>query len=844
MDEPAARNQQVLETAMEELLAELPAEVADGIRLASVPHWFDPPLLRALLGEVQSQAVLASLAAMGLTRTDSQSRMTYPVGIRLYLRSWCQHNAATAYEEANRRCLAYFQRLDQPVSQLLPGRFGPEILYHSLLEDEAGALPYLRASFDEAESHYQLGQAERLVRRAAEAVGELSPSGQSWVAYTMARLDLLYERGDRGESAFAALLGQTPTGLLGGLIRWSLGQLRVSQQGWSAGVGLYREALHLLKAEKDFLGLAQVQMAMGEAYWDLAQRSGGFSPALDALPHGPGSWLRRLQAWPFYLYRRLVRVLPFLPNWYFGANYQDWIVAYLFAEAAAWYRRAGQSLEQLSSTAASPYQIQIQLHLADLEHRLGRWAAARRRYSAVEELESVANSRYRTARLQAAQGQALLREGKADEAAALLAPALAELRHFEDTRAAAESAWALGTVRTWQGRDQEALADLAASLVDFAHLGDLQSRTRIAWQIEADFSSPPSTTLPRAPGNSQRAQQRKRPVGQESADTAVQRQAQALAASVIERQTITRFPDLLLRRYRRLALYFVLPLNYLLTFPFAWSVGEKLVKVLEGEVRLWLAGIQADFSANTILILALFALSPLFLLWIYHLVYSGLGLLSTRLLGRHLLAIEREQPAVITVMPQGLTYQQASRGRPIQLAWTQIKRWESREYLLLGQPLAIFSRFRLSAGGETVEVSAGTVGYEPLRHTVVENLQTAGQGVGIENQNLTLFRGWGWMGTLFLAVALSLVGFTVTTWGTELGVVRLIFPPLLVRIVFGLLILYPLILFGQLLARRLVTPAAARASPLTPDWVLGLGCLFQLMITLVWLGSRLGWLDL
>ena len=210
--------------------------------------------------------------------------------------------------------------------------------------------------------------------------------------------------------------------------------------------------------------------------------------------------------------------------------------------------------------------FETQLPLAEIDYYLGRWSRARHRYAGV--MKSITlpprDYNYRRAQVHLGQGRILLDEGKYDKAEARLLEARRNFAHFDDKRSAGVTAELLGQVAEGRNQPEKAIDAYGESLRAYSMVNDALGATGVVTLLE-DFASEPG--LP-----------------QESAAAAKQ-----LTDEVTTRQYLARFPDKLLRWFRRVALIAALPLTFILTLLLGMAVLVQMY-FTEGELLLFVRG--------------------------------------------------------------------------------------------------------------------------------------------------------------------------------------------------------------------------------------------------------------
>ncbi len=354
-----------------------------------------------------------------------------------------------------------------------------ELFYHQLVDSPDNAFVGLAGIFEDTADQYALDQAQGFLEQAAELERreKLTPAGTVWLAYFRARLNLLKGTSDGDKGTLARLAESAPNEFLQVLARWNLGILCVDHNHWSEGVRHQRAALDGFQRLKESGFAVRSMITLGRAYCDLAEASGGITLRRYERTSTARTVLYVVLNLPFLVYERLVRRLRFLPNWYFGTNYQNWIVAYLLTEGAKWYRQAHDQLVKAGSTRPL---FQIELVLADIDHRLNRWSRARNRYAALTQLLGTdqAQNSYRRAQVALGLGRTMLEEHKFVAAEAELRDALSRFLRYEDSRSVGLTAELLGQVHFAQKQVQQAVVACQQSLAAYLAVGDSLSATR------------------------------------------------------------------------------------------------------------------------------------------------------------------------------------------------------------------------------------------------------------------------------------------------------------------------------------------------------------------------------
>jgi len=812
----------------ESLLAALPRTVARLLRLGAIPHWLDADLIALLLepGEMETAVFQTYLANLRFVRLDEQGRYHFHNSVRRHLHSWWQRENPQVYQQTHERLWRHFMRRAETAVPPDRAIYQTEALYHQLYAAEDAGLQTLQTLFESACDRYRHGEAEHLLAYALEVQTHLTMEGQEWVRFFQARLAHLYgQEAANAEMIFVALQQHATQPTLRAAAGWSLGQVRVNQQHWSDAVTLFKTSLSELPSEENAYR-ARIMLAVGNAYRDLGENSGMDYPIEAQRLSRLNSLLHGLQHLPFLLYEALVRRVSFLPTWYFGTNYQDWIVAHLFIQAGQWYRAAGELLRQTGDAYNIADVILLQ---AELDFKLGRWSRAGEKHAQLQASPAVRESIYRKARLQLSQGELALAQGKLALAGQQLAQAYATFQRFGDHLASGRTADLLAQLHRAQGDWQQVTQEQIASLHAFTAANDQLLQTRTLWALQALSQRP---ELDAARGEIQEAM-----------------------AQVTTRHYITRFPKQLLRWYQRLAVLGALPLWYVLAFVISILLTMGLAYV---ESQFVLPNVQEEgliFSELTTLLLGV--VSPILItLWLYRLIYVLMGTAVVWGLGRKLVRIEEDQPTYFATTPEGIMIQKHKQ-EPRFVAWTAVTDVAWVDYRQRQRPIKLISNSYLLSGGDAyVRISGTTVGYTRWQEDVRQRLAATSPAPTERRLTLTIFQLWAVGTAVFLAflIALSMVGdhfisfqvepiqdspssslFQIIPNSPASGGTELPLSALIVGFAPNLLLIFPAITLWRLAfqRRRVARLVPQQTAPL-PQWLLWLAAVAVTLLTLFW----------
>lgn len=804
--------------ALDGLLAAMSAEQARVLRLSAVPHWLDAALLAELLGNAaDTQHALDLLRPLRLVSWEPDGRFRIHDAARPQLRRQLRAADPPAWQAANVAAWRYFGRRSAATHGERPLTEQVEALYHQLVVDEPAGLAELARLFDEAVWNHQLGLAERTVRVAAEQDELLSATAGSWIRYYEARLAQLLRVGDGGTAVFADLAKAAADPRLVAAAQLGLAQGDVAAQRWQLAVQRLRTAhSDLRQAGMAGPDLARVALALGDAYRDLALRSGGFGFAA-AEPQG--LWYR-LRLLPYLAVRGMARRWRRAPNlwwWHAGMDYQDWIIAWLLERAQGWYRKADADFGATDARG----RVDAATALADIQRQLGRWSAARDGYRQLLADGLVAKSPYATARTELGLGAVLSDAGDLAEARQRLTAAGEVFRRFADTAGVAAVGMALGQVAERSGAVEEAVAAYAEAVPALSAAGDLLAATEVDARLAA-----------LAAGGSLGADAR--------------HGVDQTRAGVSERHYLARFSGSLLVLFRRLAVYVVTPIAFVVGTLLLGIALLMATAALETDVQLWARGLgsQLPLVQHAMLLAAAGGLA-LAALWFYPFLHGLLGLFLVRFLGGHLVRIEREQPARVVLAPDGIRLHDGSPDGVSVQPWATARAAEVVDVRTWRRPIHLMSRTAIvGAGGEVLKVEGITARYETLQGQLGRRLPATAV---LRRHDYHLLPPQWVFGVLALSVALvalatalGVIGSTeaeVTPFGSSVPILlSLVTPtPMFYLFVTVILLLTTVTHWRLVISTRRMRQVTGLQLGVISPMLLALAALLWTVISLLWL---------
>jgi hypothetical protein len=299
------------------------------------------------------------------------------------------------------------------------------------------------------------------------------------------------------------------------------------------------------------------------------------------------------------------------------------------------------------------------------------------------------------------QGRAYLGDGKLAQAAAGLKEAVQIFNTFEDAESTGLASYLLGRAYHRMGNKNEAVSAYVTSAEAYQTTDDHLARTKTFWFLE---------TLTQANGLPKDLRLR----------------VDRLAEQAPERHALARFPNRILRLYRRLALRLALPLAYATAF----VVGSVLSLVLAVFETILLLQLRQGIHIPILEFLAIlfrFAFILLTISWIYPTFYAIIGTFVVRILGRRLDTIEQEQPDRVVLEESGISNHpgQSIQGAPTEekpftqrLEWSEITGWVSADYKVFKRPIHLISRTFLIGSSGILMIEGITAGYEAIKRHI------------------------------------------------------------------------------------------------------------------------------
>lgn len=665
------------------------------IRFASIPNVFNAPLLQEMTGEQAGIVeILEMLQQHYFINTDEGEWYSFSSDIREIIHAfWEQPEQREQFQKTNHIAWTYFADLANKTNPPEVYFFQREALYHRLLEDEYAGLEYMADLFEHACDQRQIGAAQSFSIQLAQTLPHLSPIANQYLLYYEMRLDFMLNRREKLEANLEILINKTSDPLLRARAGILLGQVWVARYEWKKSADILRNSLRTVEKLGAWRDAARAMLALGELYVDLVESSGGVQPESTSDLSKLSQLLTHLLFLPFLLLDWLRRKIWFLPGWfYFGGNYQEWILNYLLQMAGSWYRKAWHVARKVADEATS---LNALLGQANVAVQQRHEAKAERIYSRLARLPAVYVSRYRLAQVEYGQGQVSLLANRATQASQRLQAALNIFQSYVDEANIGMAARSLGETYAKLADHEAAAQAFLESLRAYLETQDPVSQTQVSWELQMLIEK-------------------------KKISSSMEQQISDALSHVHEKQYVARYPSDLLRRFRALAYSVALPLSYLLILFVGLAIFMSLIAIESSALQVSNTGSLSQADA---LFLVVVGILPIFLsFWIIELVYAVLGQAWVFLVGHISLNTLGEQPDVITLTSEAVIVESPGLREPIRLAWNEIEKLVSADYRLWQRPIYLFSRQGLVGNGKSIIIDGITSGYIQIRKEVIQRI--------------------------------------------------------------------------------------------------------------------------
>jgi tetratricopeptide (TPR) repeat protein len=714
----AASPDELVIASLRRVLEESGPRQAEVLRRCAIPRWFDLAVLAVLRErEDGNDRVLELLRGYSFVREVGGGRYAYHDSVRdVLLREWraqrpdelrtlhlrlAEHFGERVLTAEGLRTLPKGSP-STTISSMPSGDWelwSREALYHRLMADPRDGMDRLHASFDQLEATHRLADAEALLQVARDV--PLEEPERLWVRYLRARLAHASLRFEEAAEQLDSILAQPAIDpLLGAEARQTMGDIYAETGQWARAIDLYRESLGYFQASGKPQQAATSMLRLGEAYQGLGLNTGGWH-----VPAYPRSrfWntLGRMWQWllvlPFllvgYFLRRTPWTLP-LPDRL--GSYQNWLLVRMYRTAQDWYERAHNAFKELGNSEGD---LRAEQHLAEILLIFGYAGDALARLNALRE-QTAARDPYARLWIDCGRAAALLDQGHAAEARAILDSALPQFQEIGDVRREA-AVLALQAHAAEVAEDQEAALELyRRSLSRFRALRYTAAREQALYALRAW----------------------RRHVG----PGAISRQIGALLAEEPEKRYVARFPR------RQLPLLRVLSL---ITIPLALLLLALVLpsQTLRPAVAGGLPELLTIYSPwRAILVLGV-------LLLLYSASYTVVALAVIFFIP--MAALEREQPDYLITDPDGIARYDYQGALAQRMRWSEIQRWIRVDRRIWERPLPLFSlTFLEAADGRDMLIDGITGWYTSVQDDIGQHLGDAGNPTKSEDLGFRVLR--------------------------------------------------------------------------------------------------------
>ncbi len=702
----ASQDALLLAQIVDGLLQDMPDAVSTAVLVSAVPRWFDEALLSRLIeNSVTPETVIETLMDCQLVSRDDDGRFTFISGVRQILLPRARQVAT--FNNANQEASDYFIDRAKAAPAFTESIFQRESIYHQIVLGEACGIRQLLDYVEDNLSQYQNGSAQDAVNIIMELQPSLSEIGRVWQRYLQARMDWVYRR---GQLDFALLTGVDEP-LIAALAQWHIGQIHLANDNWTQAIQACQQSRCLLEQQDEIAYVGRVMLTLGDAYLSLSQSCGGMIDAEQPDYSRFNQLLNFFQHGPFNLYRYLLTRTSWFPQRrYVGTNYQDWIITFLLRRAGDWYQQAA---DQFARSQAVSEQLDATIALADVELETGRPTLADKRLDGLLQTQSIRNSPYRLACVYRIKGLVQLAQKRPHLALDYLRPAANFFGQLQAKERLAATQRAIGRAYAMVNNKLQAEQAFRQSCDEYGLIGDRLTQTQVVWQRE----------------------------------TVVSVNDDRLLLELPERHYISRFPATLLRRFRRLAVLWALPVSYIAGLFMAAAVLISLM-IVESIIRIPVQQVGL-LAATDLVILILGILLPLPLtLWLYRLFYTMMGVKLIHDLVAEVKPLEKEQPDRIVTSPDQFVITNVIRGKLYKLAWTEVKALVTVDYCLWQRPIHLVSSTFVVKEGSPILFEAITAGYHHLLVDVAERIKKD----AIRSLNFRILGGWSTLIALLVAV--------------------------------------------------------------------------------------------
>jgi tetratricopeptide (TPR) repeat protein len=799
-------------TLVDQLLSKARPELAEGMRLAAIPEWFDADLLAALRGKahddgltprifdrIRNFSFVSELPGMG-----DQPRLHYSSDVHtVLLATWDADPQGLA--AAHRRAMDYFEELarhadHQGAIELHLAALNHRIALETLLGAAGDGLATLVAEFENALEDYRLAQAENLLGIGRSLQPRLAAGQALWIDYMAARMELSRRRFAEARTRLSALLARPELpAALRPHVEFALGDVLVESQDWHSAVENYRSALKAFQQSGRIGAAARTMVGLAHAHLDLAYNIWGQRHGMPAAQwtwrSAPGELFDLAGRIPILIYLLLQLGPTLLTSIWQIARGQDWLVARLFVTAADWLHRAEDAFLQTGDQdgAALTRSERARLYLA-----LGDpWRAARYFESLITH-PGVIGDEYRLARVRLGLSAALVQQHRPVLALEVIDRATQVFEAYRDTKSMLEARLIEGQARAALQQAAPAVDALQRALNAAQAIGDVPAATEIAHLLtEIADAAPAGAPSPDAQAPVERAR--------------------TLAAGVTRRTYLVPYAHPWLFAFNRLSLWllaaaiFLIPLLTIRPVSAVNLVAGTVLQVapyipangtfdrntaLSPTLRPELTRLEAQPQFHTDLAL----LAALFVAGVYTFSYTVLGLILV--VRTPLRQLQTGQSGDVTLDEHGIRQGDAP---PIE--WSAIDAYVVAELAWRTTSVPSASYHAVLSGPRTVTVPGHMPFYDAVAGEVARRVPPGAQRGAYRHTLLSGFYAWLFGVTAVYIALFALASIFARDWVTTDFIGPYSLADLFTFVPLGLLI--PMIhwlITGPLRARLIVNP--------------------------------------
>jgi tetratricopeptide (TPR) repeat protein len=266
-------------SSVETLLAVLPPQLGELLRLCAIPHEFDTSILQVLdpkldvSGAAQLYDELLDLACVSVSENAA---MLHESARRELFARWLTAERATVFRAASARLESHFEWLAQASNARGSEVAAQQALFHALAVDQARAFTSFELLCRQARHQNRLADCGHLIKLVHEYDTVLSPTCSAWLTYHEAKLTADLLRFDDAQRLFESLLEQFDSEpllneqLLQIKVALRLGRLHAERRHFAKAIDFYVRARTNMLGRDRIADVREYEIArsLGEAHRD------------------------------------------------------------------------------------------------------------------------------------------------------------------------------------------------------------------------------------------------------------------------------------------------------------------------------------------------------------------------------------------------------------------------------------------------------------------------------------------------------------------------------------------------------------------------------------------------